>query len=150
MSTAKDVLYAKSRDIFTIDESKSVADAISQMMEQRVGSLIVTSEDIPVGMFTERDVLLSWQKHKTAEGEFKFCDIPVSEGMTRDMIVCGPKDDLDYVMSIMAKNRIRHLPVVESETVVGMISIRDVVRAQVKNLRVENHYLKEYISGKFV
>lgn len=150
MSTAKDVLYAKSRDIFTIDESKSVADAISQMMEQRVGSLIVTSEDIPVGMFTERDVLLSWQKHKTEEGEFKFCDIPVSEGMTRDMIVCGPKDDLDYVMSIMAKNRIRHLPVVESETVVGMISIRDVVRAQVKNLRVENHYLKEYISGKFV
>jgi signal-transduction protein with cAMP-binding, CBS, and nucleotidyltransferase domain len=49
----------------------------------------------------------------------------------------------------MTKNRIRHLPVVEDNQVVGMISIRDVVRAQVTNLKVENHYLKDYISGKF-
>ena len=87
-----------------------------------------------------------WKSHT---GDFKFSSIPVSEGMTRDTIVVGPADDLEYVMSIMAKNRIRHLPVVDENQVVGMISIRDVVRAQVTNLKVENHYLKEYISGKF-
>lgn len=146
MSNVKDVLNAKSRNIFTIDESRSVADAISQMVDHDAGSLIVTSEDVPIGMFTERDVLKVWKK-QTAE--FKFKDIPVKEGMTRDIIVVSPGDDLEYVMSIMAKNRIRHLPVVEEQQVVGMISIRDVVRAQVSNLKVENHYLKEYISGKF-
>jgi CBS domain-containing protein len=146
MSSVKDVLYAKSQNIFTIDEQKSIADAITQMMERAVGSLIVTSEGVPVGMFTERDVLKVW---KGEPGEFKFKDIPVSKGMTKDPIVVSPKDDNDYIMSIMTKNRIRHLPVVEDNQVVGMISIRDVVRAQVTNLKVENHYLKDYISGKF-
>ena len=146
MSNVKDVLYAKSRDLFTIDESKSVADAITQMVDSAIGSLIVTSNDVPVGMFTERDVLKIWRNQTK---DFKFREIPVSEGMTRDPIVVSPGDDLDYIMSIMVKNRIRHLPVVDEHQVVGMISIRDVVRAQVTNLRVENHYLKEYIGGKF-
>ncbi len=145
MSNVKDVLYAKSRNIFTIDEKMSIADAITQMMDHSIGSLIVTSKDVPVGMFTERDVLKIW---KRLEGETKFCEIPISEGMTRDPIVVSPTDDLDYVMSLMIKNRIRHLPIVDENQVVGMISIRDVVRAQVTNLRVENHYLREYISGK--
>jgi len=146
MSDVKDVLFAKTQDIFTIDEDLSVADAITQMMEHSIGSLIVTSGDIPVGMFTERDVLKIWKRRK---GDTKFCEIPVSEGMTKDPIVVGPGDDLDYIMSLMVKNRIRHLPVVENDQVISMISIRDVVRAQVKDLRVENHYLKEYISGKY-
>jgi len=145
MSNVKDVLFAKSRDIFTIDEKMSIADAITQMMDHSIGSLIVTSGDVPVGMFTERDVLKVW---KRLEGDTKFCEIPISEGMTRDPIVVNPTDDLDYVMSLMVKNRIRHLPIVDENQVVGMISIRDVVRAQVTNLRVENHYLREYISGK--
>ena len=147
MSDVKDVLHAKTRDIFTIDENKSVADAITQMMDHSIGSLIVTADEEPVGMFTERDVLKVWDQQVD---ECRFSDIPVNRGMTRDTIAVGPNDDLDYIMSIMIKNRIRHLPVVENKKVVSMISIRDVVRAQVKDLKVENHYLKEYISGKFV
>jgi CBS domain-containing protein len=147
MGDVKDVLYAKTRDIFTIDEKKSVADAITQMMDQSIGSLIVTSDDEPVGMFTERDVLKVWDQQAD---ECRFSDISVSQGMTRDLIAVGPNDDLEYIMSVMIKNRIRHLPVVENKKVVSMISIRDIVRAQVKDLKVENHYLKEYISGKFV
>lgn len=146
MSNVMDVLYAKSSDIFTIDEEKSVADAITQMVDHAIGSLIVTSGEIPIGMFTERDVLKVW---KEQSGDFNFRDIAVKEGMTSDIIVVGPEDDLEYVMSLMVKNRIRHLPVVDGKQVTGMISIRDVVRAQVTNLKVENHYLKEYISGKF-
>jgi CBS domain-containing protein len=116
-------------------------------MDHSIGSLIVTADEEPVGMFTERDVLKVWDQQAD---ECRFSDIPVSSGMTRDTIAVGPNDDLDYIMSIMIKNRIRHLPVVEDKKVVSMISIRDVVRAQVKDLKVENHYLKEYISGKFV
>lgn len=146
MQDAKEILFSMSKDVFTIDQSRSVADAITQMVENGIGSVIVTSGEVPVGMFTERDVLKVW---KNQPGDFKFSDIAVREGMTRELIVVSPTDDLDYVMSIMIKNRIRHLPVVEEGKVVGMISIRDVVRAQVSNLRVENHYLKEYIGGKY-
>lgn len=146
MQDAKEILLSMSKDVFTIAENRSVADAITQMVENGIGSVIVTSGEVPVGMFTERDVLKVW---KNQPGDFKFRDIPVREGMTKDLIVVSPTDDLDYVMSIMIKNRIRHLPVVGEGKVVGMISIRDVVRAQVSNLRVENHYLKEYIGGKY-
>jgi CBS domain-containing protein len=146
MSDVKDVLYAKSQDIFTIDEHKSVADAIHQMMENRIGSLIVTSDDEPAGMFTERDVLRVWDQRAD---ECKFTEVKVGDCMSTNLIAVGPNDDIEYIMSVMIKNRIRHLPVVQDKKVVSMISIRDIVRSQVKNLQVENHYLKEYISGKY-
>ena len=146
MGNVKEVLEAKSREVYTIGDDRSVADAVTQMVEHEIGSLIVVSAAKPVGMFTERDVLKTWKK---SMGEVRFRDIPINEVMTRDMLVVDPGDHLDYVMSVMIKNRIRHLPVVDDGRVVGMVSMRDVVRSQVTNLKVENHYLKEYIGGKF-
>ena len=78
-----------------------------------------------------------------------FKDIKVSEVMTTNLIICESEDDLCYVTTIMIKNRIRHLPIVENTKIVAMLSIRDVVKAQVSDLRAENHYLKDYISDKY-
>lgn len=144
MDKVKDLLDAKSRELFTIEKVHSVADAIVQMMKYQVGSLIVVDGGKPVGMFTERDVLKVW---KNRPGAKRFKEIVLETAMTRDPIVVDPEDSLDYVMSVMIKNRIRHLPVVESSKVVGVLSMRDVVRSLVTNLKVEMHYLREYISG---
>jgi IMP dehydrogenase len=72
-------------------------------------ALIVVEDDNPVGMFTERDVLKCW----TRKGEKPFKDIKVAEVMTVNMIIAEQDDDLCYVTTIMIKNRIRHLPVIE-------------------------------------
>jgi CBS domain-containing protein len=141
----KEILGPSNSSIISIDKNKSVADAISQMVESEIGALIVVDGEKPVGMFTERDVLKSW----TRKGNILFKDIKVSEVMTTNLIISEIDDDLCYVTTIMIKNRIRHLPIVENTKIVAMLSIRDVVKAQVSDLRAENHYLKDYISDKY-
>lgn len=141
----KEVLAPVNANIISIDKDKSVADAINQMVEHEVGALIVLEGEKPVGMFTERDVLKSW----TRKGDILFKDIKIAEVMTTNLIIVENDDDLCYVTTIMIKNRIRHLPVVEKSKIVAMLSIRDVVKAQVSDLRAENHYLKDYISDKY-
>ena len=145
MATVKEILGPLSKNILSISGDQSVADAISQMVEHEVGALIVVEGDKPVGMFTERDVLKCW----TRKGEKHFKDIKVAEVMTVNMIIAEQDDDLCYVTTIMIKNRIRHLPVLEKNKIIAMLSIRDVVKAQVTDLRAENHYLKDYISDKY-
>ena len=74
----------------------------------------------------------------------------VQEIMTADLIVGEPDDTVDYVMGIMTRNRIRHLPIVGSrERILGMVSIGDVVESQLRETRYENRHLREYISGSY-
>lgn len=145
MATVKEILGPVNKAIITISRDQSVADAINQMVEHEIGALIVVGDDKPVGMFTERDVLKCW----TGKGKRPFKDIKVAEVMTINMIIAEQDDDLCYVTTIMIKNRIRHLPVLEKNKIIAMLSIRDVVKAQVTDLRAENHYLKDYISDKY-
>jgi len=141
----KELIGEGSHTIFSIGKDDSVAQAIEQMVEHEIGALIVTDSGKPVGVFTERDVLKTW----VSKGERMFRDIKVQDVMSGNLIVVEPKDDLCYVMNVMVKNRIRHLPVVEEHHLVGVLSIRDVVKTQVTNLQAENHYLKEYITDKY-
>jgi CBS domain-containing protein len=73
----------------------------------------------------------------------------VKEIMTKKIIIGDPEDDLDKVEVIMTENRIRHLPIIKDNKLAGIISMGDVVKAQLKNIHVENRFLKEYIVGKY-
>jgi len=141
----KEILGPVNTNIISISRDNSVGNAISQMVEHEVGALIVMDGEKPVGMFTERDVLRSW----TRRSKTPFEDVKVGEVMTTNLIIVETDDDLCYVTQIMIKNRIRHLPVIDQKKIVAMLSIRDVVKAQVSDLRAQNHYLKDYISDKY-
>ena len=146
MATVKEIIGDVEKEIVSLDKDRTVADAVSMMMENEIGALVVVDSDgKPVGMFTERDVLKCW----TRKGERHFKDIKISEVMTTNLIIVEADDYLCYVTTIMIKNRIRHLPILEKNKLVAMLSIRDVVKAQVTDLRAENHYLKDYISDKY-
>jgi len=135
-----------SKNVISVDRNKSVHDAMGLMVEHEIGAVLVTDEGRPVGLFTERDVLKCWATKETTK---YFREVRVGDAMTSNLIVVEPDDDLCYVMTIMIKNRIRHLPVVKDKVIVGMLSMRDVVKAQVTTLRAENHYLKEYLSADY-
>ena len=146
MAIVKEIIGDVKRDIISINKGKMVADAVTQLVENEIGALVVVDDEgKPVGMFTERDVLKCW----TRKGDRHFKDIKVAEVMTTNLIIVEGDDDLCYVTTIMIKNRIRHLPVIEKNKIVAMLSIRDVVKVQVSDLRAENHYLKDYISDKY-
>lgn len=146
MAIVKSLISSDKPSVISIDREKSVHDAMGLMVEHEIGAVIITENSKPVGLFTERDVLKCWA---AKEDSRYFRDIKVGDAMTANLIVVEPEDDLCYVMTIMIKNRIRHLPVVKGQEIVGMLSIRDVVKNQVTNLRAENHYLKEYLSGDY-
>ncbi len=139
----KELLETKGKEVFSMDASSSVEDAIRLMNEKKISAIIITDSGKTAGIFTERDVVRCY----IAKGGRKFREIQVSEGMTSNLMVAELGEDINNVMSVMVEKNIRHLPVVEAGKVIGMLSIRDIILAHVGKITAEIHYLRDYISG---
>jgi CBS domain-containing protein len=138
-----DILRQKSGGVVTIEPQLTVQDAISKLAEHNIGSLVVMDDHGTIaGIITERDILRLCSDRAEEKAR-----TPISEVMTRDVIIGVPDDTLDYVMGIMTTNRIRHLPILNNEDLVGMISIGDVVHAHLQKTEFENRMLRDYIHG---
>jgi CBS domain-containing protein len=139
----KELLSIKGIECFSIMGDQSLLDAAKQMTECNIGALLVMDKGSLVGIITERDIV------KNASNEAIQCkDIKIKNIMTTNLLISKPGDDLEYVMAVMTQNNIRHLPIVDQSGLVGMLSMRDVVKIMVKNLKAENQYLKDMIGGK--
>jgi CBS domain-containing protein len=139
----KELLSIKGLECFSITSDQSLLDAAKQMSECNIGALLVMDKGSLAGIVTERDIV------KNAASEQQSASVKIKDVMSTNLLVVKPGDDLDYVMAIMIQNNIRHTPVVEESGLIGLLSMRDVVRVLVKNLKAENHYLKDMIGGKF-
>jgi CBS domain-containing protein len=142
MNRVKEILAEKGHDVLMIDGGQSVYDAIKQMVEAGTGSLLVTSEGDVAGIFTERDYL----RRMTLEGRDDK-ETPVREVMSSPLVAVTPETPIDECMAMMTDRRIRHLPVVEEEKVVGVVSIGDLVKFKSKQQSFEIKYLTDYIAG---
>jgi CBS domain-containing protein len=141
----KDILKDKGADVAKIRAEETICDAVRVLVEKNIGSLLVLDEEDNItGIITERDILK--QCNISLD---KFPETKVKEVMTKDLIVASPDDDLDYVENIMTQNRIRHIPIVSNKKLVGIISIGDLINLLRGECKVENRYLKDYISGKY-
>ena len=139
----KELLSIKGIECFSILGEQSLLDAAKQMTECKIGALLVMDKGSLVGIVTERDIV------KNAANESLQCkDVKIKNIMTTNLLVSKPGDDLEYVMAVMTQNNIRHLPIVDQHGLVGVLSMRDVVKIMVKNLKAENQYLKDMIGGK--
>ena len=140
----RDILHRKGSDVHTIEPDRSVRDAIRLLVDKRIGSLLVVEGGRIAGIITERDILREAGKYAGRLDARK-----VRDAMTADLIVGVPDDDLNYVMNVMTKNKIRHLPILDGKSLQGMISIGDVVWASLTEAEFENRTLKQYISGGY-
>ena len=141
----KDILAVKGSRVVTIAEYTSVFDAMTVFSANRIGSLIVVDkEENILGIICARDVLMATLNHLEDIKTMKIDKI-----MTTSLIVARENDDLDYVRAVMTKNRVRHLPIMDNKKMIGLISMGDVVSAQVNEKDVELRYYKEYISDKY-
>ena len=139
----RELLSIKGLECFSITGDSSLLDAAKQMTDCNIGALLVMEKGTLAGIVTERDIVKNAANDR---GDSKA--VKVKSVMSSNLLVVKPGDDLDYVMAIMIQNNIRHTPVVEESGLVGLLSMRDVVRVLVKNLKAENHYLKDMIGGK--
>jgi CBS domain-containing protein len=113
---------AMSSRVVTVRPDDAVEVAIARMLEENVGSVAVLEEQKIVGIFTERDVL------RLAGDGRDFHDVHVGDVMTRKLYVVEPDDDLLAVAHLMQEKRIRHVPVVQGENLLGILGIREVLR----------------------
>lgn len=142
MKLVKHLLDTKGRYILSISPDASVLDAITLMAEKSVGSLIVLEDDKLAGIVTERDYARKVIVKGRASESTTVADI-----MTTDVITTSSDQTVNKCMSTMTEKRIRHLPVVEDNTVIGLISIGDIVLAIIADQQEEIEQLEHYISG---
>jgi CBS domain-containing protein len=132
----------KGKKTWTVAPSASVYDAISEMASREIGALLVTEGDKVIGIITERDyarkIILEGKSSKNT---------PVREIMTKRVIYVVPDQKIEECMALMIEKRIRHLPVLEGNKLVGMISMRDVVKELISEREFIIDQLTRYISG---
>ena len=137
-----EILEEKGGDVLKIEAEASVFEAVQLMVEMNVGSLLVTEGGEITGIVTERDYL----RRVTLEGRAER-QTAVREIMSSPLIVASPETTVDECMALMTDRRIRHVPVVEDDRVVGLVSIGDLVKFKSKQQTFEIQYLTNYITA---
>jgi len=142
VQTVRSLLRSKGHEVWSIGPASTVFEAIRLMSDKGIGALVVLDEQRLVGILSERDytrnVILKDRSSRTTR---------VAEIMTRKVFYVGPELTAEECMALMTERRVRHLPVIEHDTVIGVISIGDVVKAVInaKGLLIEQ--LERYIVG---
>ena len=142
MKLVKHLLDTKGRDVIAISPDASVFDAIRLMAENGIGALAVMQDGRLVGMLSERDYARKVIIKGRSSRETRVGDI-----MTADVVATTASQTVNDCMNLMTDRRIRHLPVVEDDEVIGMISIGDLVQAIISDQQAEIEHLEHYISG---
>lgn len=142
MRTVRQLLDAKSPAIHAIRPEAPVLDAIRLMADAHVGAVLVMDGPQLVGILSERD----YARKVVLQGRSS-ADTPVRDIMTSRVIATTSSDTSDHCMQLMTEHRIRHLPVIDGDDVVGVISIGDLVKAVIEDQRAELDSLQRYIAG---
>ncbi len=138
----QEILRAKGVEVFTTVPGVTLSRVAELLVEHNCGSLVVVETEGSkkmVGIITERDILRACAADKQLD------QVKVDAVMSKRLITGRMSDSVAKIMGLLTENRVRHLPVIEGDELVGMISIGDVVKAQHDQLSAENHYLKNYI-----
>jgi CBS domain-containing protein len=135
------ILANKGGEVVTIDAATTIGAAVSLLAERRIGAVPVMQDGAVAGIFSERDVIRCVARHGAAALER-----PVSEGMTAPAVTVAPQEPVIGALSLMSRRRIRHLPVLDGEALVGFVSIGDLVKFRIDRIEAEAAAMREYIT----
>jgi CBS domain-containing protein len=138
-----DVLTSKgSTTVHTIVPDATVRELLEVLADRNIGALIVSADGTAMlGIVSERDIVRKLRDVEHAR------DMTVSEIMTTDVRTCSPDDSFGDLMSIMTEHRVRHVPVIDEDRIVGVLSIGDAVKHRMEQLEFERDQLNSYVAG---
>ncbi len=142
MATVKQLLESKDNHVWSISPETTVFEGLQFMAEKNIGALLVTRDDKLIGIFSERDyarkVILKGKASK---------DTTIGELMTREVVYTTPEDSLDECMALMTAKHIRHLPILNNDKLIGLLTLGDLVKQIMSNQEFKIQELEKYISG---
>jgi CBS domain-containing protein len=139
--TVKAILSGKGYDVVTIEPSATLTTAIKLLAERRIGAVVITGPDQRiVGILSERDIVRA-----LAERGPSTLTEPLADVMTRKVVTCGQGDTVCEIMERMTLGKFRHIPVVEQNRLIGIVSIGDIVKSRLGEMEREHAALNDYI-----
>ena len=144
MRRVEDMLRSREVTIQGIQQTATVQEAVAELLDKEISSLVVYDSDRLAGIFTKNDLLRCCNRHPADVGKLK-----VAEAMKTDLFVTTPDADLDDVMAVMIERGVHHVPVVENGRAIGMLSSNDILAHQNEILQVEREDLIRYIQGSY-
>jgi CBS domain-containing protein len=138
--TVRAILDSKGHQILSVEPTARLSAAVKILAERRIGAVLVMSNDRLQGILSERDIVRVLGERGAA-----VLDEAVDAVMTRKVVTCKQSDTVGAIMEMMTSGKFRHLPVVENDKVVGLISIGDIVKRRVMEYENEQEALREYI-----
>ena len=136
-----DVLRNKGAAVATITPETSVSGLLNELAVNNIGAMVVVSSEGLVGIVSERDVVRKLHEHGV-----DLLRLPVSEIMTTFVATCAPSDTVDHLTALMTTKRVRHIPVLDNDRLVGIVSIGDIVKQRMEELETEQRALQDYIT----
>ena len=140
MTTLKRLLKDKGHDVWSVHPDDTVLDAIKMLAEKDIGALIVIKDDKPVGIFTERD----YARNVYLKGKSSL-DTAVRDVMVTPVICVKPDQSVNECMALMTAKRFRHLPIMDGDELVGMVSIGDLVKSVIAEQQFTIEQMEQYI-----
>ena len=142
MKTVAEILKSKSREVWTITPETIVFDALKTMADKNVGALVVLDRTTVIGILSERDYARKVILHGKSSKELKTGEI-----MSANVYFVGPDQNIEDCMALFTNKRVRHLPVLRNDELIGIISIGDVVKAVIAEQESTIKHLENYITG---
>ena len=144
MISVSDLLTGKGSQVWSVDVSATLSDALRLLDEKDVGALPVMDGEALAGIFSERDFARAISTDRKLP-----LDTPVSELMTRDVLTVTPNDSIEKCMKLMTDQHIRHLPMVDNGKMIGIVSIGDAVKLFITDTKSFITSLEDYIQGRW-
>ena len=141
----KDILQGKRRGVVTTTVETRIEEAMGILLEHKISCLPVLDKNNQlIGIVSDKDIF-----RKVHADPEEFREIPIGDIMTTNLIIGVPDDDTRYIAGLMTENRIRHIPILDGNQLQGLISVGDIVKTQMDDIKIENRYLKQYIEGTY-
>lgn len=138
--TVRSILNTKGHEIVSVEPDAKLASAVKLLGEKKIGAVLVMNQSRLEGILSERDIV-----RVLGERGAGVLEEPVSQVMTRKVVACKETDTVAELMEMMTTGKFRHLPVLENNKVVGLISIGDIVKRRVQEYESEQEALRDYI-----
>lgn len=143
------LLRSKGSYVATISPEASLGELVDALVEYRIGAMVVSADGRHIdGIVSERDIVRAIRSTSSLrkDGRTDLDAVKVNQIMTAQVRSCTPDDSIDHVMGVMTSGRMRHLPVVVDDEMVGIVSIGDVVKARISDLETERTALVNYLT----